>query len=185
MKRWLVLFFSASVLLAADPPVVEKMLDLFSRLRTAKPNEKVSFQLTETEVNEYMVESLKKNPRPGVDAVKVKFFPNNYVSTFTWIDFDAVERWKPGTIPALLRSLLSGRKSVWVDVRFQADKGNGTFSIEKAYFNDVRIPALVVQKVVQELALRQPEHYDTSKPVPLPFGLQRVWTKGKLVAGEK
>jgi hypothetical protein len=79
MKRHLLLgllFVSTSA--AAD------MLALFDRLRSATPNEQVSFQLTESEVNDYMVEALKKTPRPGVDAVKVKFFPNNYASTYTW-----------------------------------------------------------------------------------------------------
>jgi hypothetical protein len=180
MKRHLLLgllFVSTSA--AAD------MLALFDRLRSATLNEQVSFQLTESEVNDYMVEALKKTPRPGVDAVKVKFFPNNYASTLTWVDFDAVERWKPGTIPSVLKPVLNGKKSIWVDVRFQAEKGNATFTIEKAYFNDIRIPAMAVEKMLQVLASRQPEHYDTSKPVPLPFGLKRVWTKEKLVGGEK
>jgi hypothetical protein len=180
MKRHLLLgllFVSTSA--AAD------MLALFDRLRSATPNEQVSFQLTESEVNDYMVEALKKTPRPGVDAVKVKFFPNNYASTYTWVDFDAVEHWKPGTIPSVLKPVLNGKKSIWVDVRFQAEKGNAPFTIEKAYFNDIRIPAMAVEKMLQVLASRQPEHYDTSKPVPLPFGLKRVWTKEKLVGGEK
>jgi hypothetical protein len=179
MIRAVVWFLLLSTAAAADMPA------LFDRLRNAKPNERVSFQLTETEINDYMVTSLKKTPRPGVDAVTVKFFPNNYVSTFTWVDFDAVERWKPGTIPALLKPVLNGKKSIWVDVRFQASAGIATFSVEKAYFNEIRIPALVVEKMMQVLASRQPEHYDTSKPVPLPFGLTRVWTKEKLVGGEK
>jgi hypothetical protein len=180
MKRHLLL-----VLLFVSTSAAADMLALFDRLRSATPNEQVSFQLTESEVNDYMVEALKKTPRPGVDAVKVKFFPNNYASTLTWVDFDAVERWKPGTIPSVLKPVLNGKKSIWVDVRFQAEKGNATFTIEKAYFNDIRIPAMAVEKMLQVLASRQPEHYDTSKPVPLPFGLKRVWTKEKLVGGEK
>ena len=27
-------------------------------------------------------------------------------------------------------------------------------------------------------------NYDTTKPVPLPFGLRKVWTRGKMVMGE-
>jgi hypothetical protein len=171
------------------PAAATKILDLFQRLQAAQQKhgqgaEKVSFQLTEQEINEYMVYSLHAVPRPGLDSVTVKFFDKNYVTTFTMIDFDAVERWKPGTIPTLLKPVLNGRKSVWVDVRFQADAGKTTFSIEKAYFNNIRLPAFVVEKVIGVVAARQPEHYDTSKPVPLPFGLRTAWTKGHLVAGE-
>jgi hypothetical protein len=128
--------------------------------------------------------SLKTTPRPGVESVNVKFFPKNYVSTFTVVDFDAVERWKPGTIPKLLRPMLSGKKSVWVDYRFQANDGKGTFSVEKAYYGDVRLPGFVVEKTIEILAARQPEHYDTTKPLPLPFGLRHVWTAEHTVAGQ-
>ena len=56
--------------------------------------------------------------------------------------------------------------------------------MEKAYFQQLRLPAVLVEKVIQVVAARQPEKYDTSKPVPLPFGLQRVWTGERLVMGE-
>jgi hypothetical protein len=32
--------------------------------------------------------------------------------------------------------------------------------------------------------VRQPEHYDTSKPAPLPFGLRKVWTADQVVMDE-
>ena len=146
--------------------------------------DRVRFRLTEAEVNEYADYALKSTPRPGLQSVTIKLFPNNYYSTFTVIDFDAVERFKPGTIPALLRPVLSGRKSIWVDCRVQAQNGVATFTIEKAYFGSIRLPAFFVQKMIEVLAARQPEHYDTSKPVPLPFGLRNVWTGDKVVSGE-
>ena len=100
------------------------------------------------------------------------------------VDFDAVEKWKPGTIPRVLRPILSGKKSVWVDYRFQAANSTVTFSVEKAYYGSVRLPAFFVQKMIQIVAARQPEKYDTSKPLPLPFGLVRVWTEEQVAMGE-
>ena len=32
---------------------------------------------------------------PGIRSVTVKVFAYNYISTFTAVDFDAIERWKP------------------------------------------------------------------------------------------
>jgi len=181
---------AASAGTGEKPAAATKVLDLFQRLQAAQQKQekggagKVSFELTEQEINEYMVYSLHAIPRPGLESVTVKFFDKNYVTTFTMIDFDAVERWKPGTIPTLLKPVLNGKKSVWVDVRFQAAAGKTTFSIEKAYFNNIRLPAFVVEKVIGVVAARQPEHYDTSRPVPLPFGLRTAWTREHLVAGE-
>jgi hypothetical protein len=185
---------SAFRLSAADapplPPVAVKFLRLFQDLReadTAKAVGKsrhVAFQLSTAEINEYARYALHATPRPGVDSVSVNIFPNNYISTFTVIDFDAVERWKPGTIPMLLRPILSGKKSIWVDYRFQADNWKVTFSVEKAYYQNIRLPAFFVQEMIAIVAKRQPEKYDTSKPLTLPFGLRRVWTNEHDALGE-
>lgn len=176
--------FSAAAAQPVQSPAVVKVLGLFERLR-APQTPHVSFALTESEINDYLKYSLRLTPRPGLESITVKAFPNDYLSTYTVIDFDAVERWKPGTIPMLLRPVLSGKKSVWVDVRFYAWNGQGKFSIEKAYFQKLRLPAIFVEKVIEIVAARQPERYDTTKPVPLPFGLRKIWTHERIVQGEK
>lgn len=158
------------------------MLGLFDRLRSPGP---VSVHLVDQEINEYLQHSLRAKPRPGMESCKVKIFPRNYISTFTVVDFDAVERWKPGTIPVVLRPALNGRKSIWVDCQFGGANGRLVFSVQKAYFEGVRLPAVLVEKVIAIIAARQPEKYDTSKPVPLPFGLKSLWTEGNVVRGDR
>ena len=37
--------------------------------------------------------------------------------------------------------------------------------------------------MIQIVAARQPEKYDTSKPMPIPFGLRKVWTTEQLIYG--
>jgi hypothetical protein len=169
------------------PPVATKFLTLFDHLRAAEAHGRqphVSFQLADSEINDYMRYSLHATPRPGLDSVTVKVFPQNYVSTFTVVDFDAVERWKPGTIPSMLRPMLRGKQSVWVDYRFQIQGDKLTFNVEKAYYDKLRLPAWLVNKMIEIVAARQPEKYDTSKPLPLPFGLRNLWTKGNVIGGE-
>jgi hypothetical protein len=176
------LLFAAAAPGHALPPVVQKMYGLFDQLRAPGP---ASFRLADGEINDYLKQSVTLTPRPGLHSLSMKVFPNNYLSTFTVVDFDEVEKWKPGTIPMLMRPVLSGKKSIWVDARFRADNGTATFSIEKAYFQQIPLPAMLVQKVAAIVAARQPEHYDISKPVPLPFGLRKVWTDGNTLRGER
>jgi hypothetical protein len=165
---------------APQPASVTKVLDLFDRLRTGK---KTAFSLTEAEVNGYMASALKRQPRPGLQSTQIKLFPKNYVTTYTLLDFDAVEKWKPGTIPVLLRPVLTGKKTVWIDVRFHVTGSRLTYTVEKAYFESLWLPAAVVQKMIEVVAARQPEHYDATKPLPLPFGLRDVRTSDKSLAG--
>src|SRR5271157_5693579 len=140
-KAGLVLVLLCGVrLLAADAPlpgVARKFLGLFDALRNAQAApaaavRPVSFALSDAEINEYMRYALRATPRPGMDSVTVRIYPQNYVSTFTVVDFDAVERWKPGTIPFLLRPILHGKQSIWVDYRFATVNSTVTFSVEKA-----------------------------------------------------
>jgi hypothetical protein len=35
--------------------------------------------------------------------------------------------------------------------------------------------------MIQVVASRQPEHYDTSKPMPLPFSLRQMWTEDQVL----
>ena len=157
---------AGSRLPAADlaiPPVAQKFLAMFQELReagaqSASMRRHVAFALSDGEINDYMRYALRTTPRPGLDSVTVKIFPHNYVSTFTVVDFDAVERWKPGTIPVLLRPILRGKQSIWVDYRFAAADSKVTFSVEKAYYDKVRLPAFFVEKMIEIVAARQPEH---------------------------
>jgi hypothetical protein len=165
-------------------PAVTKVLALFGSLQSAQQKyQPVAFRLTEAEINEYAAYALAVTPRPGLTGIFVKVFPNNYLSTYAIVDFDAVEKWKPGTIPTLLKPVLSGQRDIWLDVRFQISGGRATYSVEKAYFQSVRLPALFVQQLIRVVAARQPEHYDTSKPVPLPFGLKTLSTASQAISG--
>jgi len=171
------------------PPVAVKVLGLFDQLRQAQTknaeggHQKVNFRLSDGEINDYMRYALKATPRPGLDAVTVKVFPKDYISTFTMVDFDAVERWHPGTIPALLRPVLKGKKSIWVDYRIHAQNSQMTFEVEKARYENIPLPAFFVNKMIQLVAARQPEKYDTTKPVPIPFGLRQVATSDHIIEG--
>ena len=184
MIRSLIFILLASSV-TAQPAAVQKVLQLFADLNQAQSTKKkVRFQLTEAEVNEYLQHARQVNPRPGLDKLSVKFFPGNYISTFTVIDFDLVEQARPGTVPTLLKPVLNGKKEVWVDIRVNAANGAGTFSVEKAYFQSIRLPAFVVEKMINVVGARQKEQFDTSKPVPLPFGLRSVVTGDKTMSGQ-
>jgi hypothetical protein len=70
-----------------------------------------------------------------------------------------------------------------VDYRFHAEDSRLTFSVEKAYYENIRLPAFFVQRMISIVAARQPEKYDTSKPLPTPFGLKRIQTAEHVVDG--
>ena len=159
-----------------------KVLDVIHRLN-AVPRQQVTFELSESEINEYLAFSLKALPRPGIESVRVKLFPHNYVTTLTVIDFDLIQRTKPGIIPEVFRPLLKGRKSIWIDFRFQIVNERATFSVEKAYYENNKLPSSLVRRIIQAMAALQPERYDTESPILLPFGLRWVNTSERQTEG--
>ncbi len=179
---WLRAGMCLAVLLRAaaeePPPAVKKVLALFDQLNQAQSAERpASFVLEESDLNEYLSYSLREAPRPGLESLRVKLFPYNYVSTLAVVDFDAIEKWRPGAVPALLRPALRGKKTVWTDFRFRAQQGRLTFTIEKAYFQNLRLPPWLAERLLELVAAQQPEGYDASRPIPLPYGLRQVWTE--------
>src|ERR1035441_5582707 len=129
MMRGLILVLSFCFPLV--PPAVaggpvERMLGFFDSLRKAGTDEAahravphVEERFADAEVNEYLAYALKTAPRPGVKSIHVECADGNYIATTVVADLDALERWKPGTIPPALRWALSGTKTLRVDVRFR------------------------------------------------------------------
>jgi hypothetical protein len=168
---------------------VERMLGFFDSLREAGREQEahravphVEARFTDGEVNEYLAYALRTVPRPGVKAIRIECADGNYIATTVVADLDALERWRPGTISFVLRWALSGIKTLRVDLRFrQTTDWLVGLSVEKAYYQDLRIPAWLVQEMMRILAAHQPEHYDTDR-LMLPMGLRRVWTAGRTIS---
>jgi hypothetical protein len=147
--------------------------------------QKLGFEIPERALNEYLAYTLRTRPRPGIGAMTVALLPKNQVTSDVEIDFDAVQKWNPGIFPEILRPILSGKRSIHTDVKFESKDGFCSFSLKDAQGPDGKaIMNKIMSAVLQALGSRQPESYDTAKPIPLPFGLKRIWTEKQLICGE-
>jgi hypothetical protein len=111
----------------------------------------------------------------------MKFFPHNYISTSIVIDFDAVDRWSPGLVPGFFG--LTGKKAIWIDIRFSVGGGALTYSIEKAFYQDKVLPNFLAEKIIQTIGARQPENA-SGLQIVTPFGLRRIQTGERYIEGE-
>lgn len=161
---------------------------MFQELREAEAQpaaarRHVSFALSDGEINDYMRYALRTTPRSGLDSSDRKSFPT---TTFPPLRRSISMLSSAGgrePSPAVLRPILHSKQSIWVDYRFAAANSKVTFSVEKAYYDKLRLPSFFVEKMIQIVAARQPEHYDTSKRLLLPFSLRNVWTENQVVKG--
>src|ERR1051325_5303104 len=171
-------------------PGVNMIQDLLSSLgkfdEDGRPaGRKVGFEIPERALNEYLAYTLRNRPRPGINSMTVTLLPKNQISSDLEIDFDAVQKWSPGIFPEALRGFLTGKRTVHTEVKFEVKNGAVSFDLKDSTGPDGKaIVNKVMTAVLQALGSRQPESYDTSKPIPLPFGLKRIWTDKQLICGE-
>lgn len=165
---------------AVPTPASMKILGILSKLTTV-PRQPVSFRLSDDEVNQYLTYALLSSPRPGLDSVRVKFFPHDYVSTFTVIDFDAIKRWSPGLVPGFFG--LSSKKGIWIDIRFSVENGKMSYKIEKALYQDKKLPEWLAEKIIQTIGAQQPENFG-GEEMPVPLGLRQIKTGEHYVEAE-
>jgi hypothetical protein len=169
---------------------VTQMLDLLTSLAAYNRNgrnrqqQQISFEIPETEINEYLAYSLRFVRRPGIESASVTLLPHNTVQAVALIDYDAIRRWNPGTVPLALQATLQGKREIHLDAQFEAQNGILNFTLQAAQDHERKpIPKDVAANILRSLAAQQPEQYDTSAPIRLPFGLQRVWTESRVLCG--
>jgi len=147
--------------------------------------QKIGFEIPERAVNEYLAYSLRSRPRPGISAITVTLLPKNDVTATIEIDFSSVTQWNPEILPEPLRPLLSGRKSVQVNGHFESRDGTFTLSLKDVHGPDGQaLGNQAMTALLQSIGAHQPESFDAAKPIPLPFGLKRVWTGKQSILGE-
>ncbi len=161
-------------------PSIARVLGLISQFN-AVPRQAVKWRLSDNEVNEYLTYALLTSPRPGIDSVTVKFFPHNYISTLIVIDFDAIERWSPGLVPGLFG--LAGKKTLWVDLRFSLNGRTLSWTVEKAFYQDRKLPKFLAEKILETVGAHQQENA-SGLEIAAPFGMRRIVTGGHYIEGE-
>jgi hypothetical protein len=154
-------------------------LERFDRAGRNRKLQEVYFELPESDINQYLAYSLRTTPRPGIEAAKVKLQEHNRVSASLVLNFDLIADWAP-LISSLLH--LSGKRVLDVEIVFTVQDSAVTLRFADEEQNGAMVRQ-TLQTLLHVLALQQPERYDISKPIPLPYGLQRLWTSPGMVAG--
>ena len=172
--------------MARARPVMDLLAILAKFDRNGRdPAQKIGFELPETAINDYLAFSLHVKPRPGIEGARVSLLPKNRVALEVDIDFASIVQWNSWTPPDFLRSLLSGRQTVRLNAEFAVNNGRAIINWKDAQGpGGSAILHNVAVGLLQAIGSHQPESYDTTQPIPLPFGLKRIWTEKQLIGGE-
>ncbi len=125
--------------------------------------------------------------RVGISGVRVKFLPNNElnVALSSTVDFESIQK-RSEVTPVLPAPMLSALRDVQIHLKFEAEEGSLRFTLPGGTCRGWvgAFPKALMDAVIQFIGERQRERYNTRQPIPLPFGVQRVWTEPQVLAAE-
>jgi len=148
------------------------------------PAQKIGFELPERAVNDYLAYALKVRPRPGLRGVTLKLLANNEVAVTAQVQPDVFLAWSAGLLAEDVRPKISDIRELRLNIVFEVDgRGMATFKINRGQAGSQPFDNQIISILLQALASHQPEKLDLSAPIPLPFGLKRLWTQAGLLAG--
>lgn len=164
---------------------VQHVREVLDSLRKNDPSQQIYFEFAESEVNDYLAYALKADPRPGIQEASVRLTGSNRLTASLLVDFDAVKSWDASLIPAEMAPALTGRKMVKVDAEFAVKDRRVLLKTHSMELADLKLAPPVFQPMLNAIAARQPEKYDLTRPVTLPFELRTVWIRDRILGGEK
>jgi hypothetical protein len=145
---------------------------------------RVTFEFTEAEINEYLAYSLRVKPRPGILKAAVRLDPGDSFSVRTVLDLAGTLKGHSWILPEALKAVANTEPVLEMDVAFAAHDGYATFKLKALRGLGEALPADAAAWIVQAIGVHQPESYDTLRPIPLPFGIRRIWTGQGTVSGD-
>jgi hypothetical protein len=172
-----------------DDSVIRSVLGILGSLqsydRAGRPaSQRISFELPEPIINSYLSYSLKVNPRPGLQALKVHFPANNLIAVDATLNLDRLLASDSVSVPETSRPQLKGNRTVRAEFRIRVDAGRLTFEFQSLSTEAGGLPPTLLKELIRVGAAMQPEHLDTTAPIPLPFGLKRLSVGPQGLAGD-
>lgn len=161
---------------------VEKMLSTLSTYdRDGSPTaQRVAFEFPEVLINSYLSVSLSRQPRPGIESATVHFLAGNHLTVEAQVNFSAIEE----NLSKTTAQALKGIKPVNVQLSFDVRDGKVKLKCDRFVAGEKPLSGAMAQEVLRAIASLQPEKFDTTQPIPLPYGLKRLSTTAGTISAD-
>ena len=154
----------------------EKVRQVLEALRTdsqAEPPPKKTYQLSQAQINAYLLEELSHQEESFVLSFSVLLGDGNF-TTMIEVDFDQLRPAEQTTPWDLLRILFKGKQTLEVEGVLNVSQGRGNYHIQQAQFSGVKLPISLVHDILMSLGQIQPALLDPTSSFPMPYGIESV-----------
>ncbi len=130
-------------------------------------------RISEAELNSYLAYELSPKYHPSLKNLTVRLEPNR-LQGLASIDFDQLGVSSKKSVTRMIASLLSGKHTLTAYGKLIADGGRACFQLERASFDDISLPNLLVEEIISTVGKRQKPPFDPMQPSQMPYGIQKV-----------
>jgi hypothetical protein len=130
-------------------------------------------RISEVELNSFMAYQLSSKYHPSLKSLTVRFRPAQ-LQCVAELDFDQLGMSSKKSMTTMLASLFSGTHNLAVSGKLVADAGQAHFELERALFDDVSLPNLLVGEIISTVGKRQKPPFDPMQPTGMPYGIRKV-----------
>jgi hypothetical protein len=158
---------------ALDP--AERAREVLEELQTDHESQRggKTYQLTQEELNSYLVKELRENNQLPVQSVSVVLNHDSF-ETILEVDVSQLQQDDPGKTENLLGFLFRGPQKLALDGTIQTELGVGTYLLREVRLNGFPIPMKLVNELLSSLGEKQNLPFDPSQPFKMPLGIQSL-----------
>lgn len=157
---------------------VTQILQQFSSLSDRRKQGQVApataARLSGSEVNAYLRQELQSQPVEGLKSLEIKFLGANVLGAASVIDFDQVAVGDSSFAVRSMKSLISGKKQIYLEGVVTSGEGVARIKLQKAEMGSLSLPIPFVEMIVNYVGQGQDPPVDLSKPSPLPHGVREI-----------
>ena len=159
----------------SDPGVekVTRMLEELEHNDKAGTVESRTYELTEAELNAYLMAQLRQQGQQAVESLSVTLKEGTFLTSIE-VDTDQLELEGDPLTLGLLRLLLRGKQTLEIEGALEAENGMGTYLVHEARLGGFPIPADLVNTLLSSVAQKQNPPFDPTEPFPMPFSIESV-----------
>jgi len=148
-----------------------KELEAFSA-RTGNRGTRTT-RISEAELNSFLAYQLSPKYHASLKSLTVRLEPTR-LQGVAIVDFDQLGMNSKKTVTRMLASLLTGKHTLTAFGKLIAEGGRANFQLERALFDDVGLPNLLVEEIISAVGKRQKPPFDPMQPSQMPYGIQKV-----------
>ena len=161
---------------ATSDPGVEKVMRLLEELRDNDRDGTVphrTYALTQEELNAYLLAQLLQQDQKAVESIAILLQEGTFLTSIE-VDMDQLQLKGDELTTWLLRLLLTGKQTLEIEGKLEAEDGMGTYRVLQARLSGFPVPAAWVNGLLSSVGQKQNPPFDPTEPFPMPYGIESV-----------